>query len=550
MNFVWSTDELKPKTGSAGHDSVRGKKEEDKSGAGKGPAWAPKPVEAPPAAPPAAPPKPFSEPRPVSNAQPVARPSPALLAKPIEESAPVSNLKPDVQGPPVAAPEPSLEHPGVAGDGERAPQGQDSKFAHPRTIKVEALPNNEDEKQRLNQAFVWADFHPTGFYAGARQVLKVKVSGVRDNGPQPEILVGTPNLIDPARPFEDMRSSLVPSGPLGNGDHDVANDMDGIVYIRYVYGRDQQVPPPVSVTLEGDGVQPMPLFRQGVTTDQEWLEMLRETKVPFAEHAGERVILTGLKAKALEFAEGGQKQEELLNTYKNIIAAQDAISGLRPDAQDARDRPSPLRPMVVQTNMNIYANSWSWRAAIGQNYVNDIWWQPTLQRSWKIWHELGHHRQHMQTWSWNALTEVTVNIYSLAARRLVPEIPSSETEHATVEEWNQAKAYLNRAPQFKDYDRADLLVMLVMFEQLRVVFGDEFYHELHRRSRAEPIFYERDADKKHHFMTLAANITGHNLTPFFETWGLWPEERTAEEMGRQPYQMGWDFSKQPVFGGQ
>ncbi|PHH73324.1 hypothetical protein CDD82_5538 [Ophiocordyceps australis] len=518
MNFVWSTDDLKPKAGSAGQDSVKGKPV----------------VEAPPAAPPAAAPA-----APPQNPQPVARPTPALLAKPIEEAPPVSGPKPVVEGPPA-----------VPGDGERLGQGQESKFAHPRTIKVAALPNNEDERQRLNQNLVWADFHPTGFYVGARQVLKVKVSGVRDNGPQPEILVGTPNLIDPARPFQDMRAMLVPSGPLGNGDHDVENDVDGIIYIRYVYGRDQEAPPPVSVTLEGDAAQPIPLFRQGVTTDEEWVDMLRETKVPFAEHVGERVILTGLKRDALVYAERGQKQEELLNRYKAIIAAQDAISGLRADAADARDRPSPLRPMVVQTNRMVYANAWSWRAAIGQSTISDIWWQPELERSWKIWHELGHHRQHSPTWSWEAVAEVTVNIYTLAARRLVPEIPSSETEHGTVEEWNKAKRYLEQGRQFKDFDRADLIVMLVMFEQLREVFGDGFYHELHRRSRAEPVQYEGEADKKHHFMALAANVTGHDLTPFFETWGLRPEGRTVEEMARQPQKMGWDFSQQPVFGGE
>ncbi len=34
---------------------------------------------------------------------------------------------------------------------------------------------------------------------------------------------------------------------------------------------------------------------------------------------------------------------------------------------------------------------------------------------WGPWHEAGHQRQ--QTWKWSGLTEVTVNIYSMAVQR-------------------------------------------------------------------------------------------------------------------------------------
>ncbi|KAF4509433.1 hypothetical protein G6O67_003608 [Ophiocordyceps sinensis] len=422
-------------------------------------------------------------------------------------------------------------------------QADESKFGQPRTITVSALPDTNVERRRLKQANAWADFQPTGFYLNPRQSLVAKVSGVSGDGPQPEILVGTPALVDPESPDQEVASQLESLGLLGNGNHDVSAEEGGIVYIRYVYAGDTR-PPPVTVTLEGAAAQPFPLFRQGVTTDEEWLAMLRETKVPFAEHAGDAVIITGMAVEALKYAERGQSQQELLDTYKHIIAAQDAISGLDVKAHDARDRPSPLRPMVVQSNKKRYADASDYRAAIGTDTIEDIWWRPTLAQSWKMWHELGHHRQHTETWSWRNLTEVTVNIYTLAARRLFPE---ASTEHATVEEWDAAKAYLAGDAGDKVFEQQPVFTMLVMFEQLRVVFGDKFYHKLHRRSRAAPDL-DDEADKKHFFMTQAAEIAHTNLTPYFTSWGLLPEKRTVDEMGKQPSAVE-DYTAKPVFGG-
>ncbi|KAF4506544.1 hypothetical protein G6O67_006618 [Ophiocordyceps sinensis] len=340
-----------------------------------------------------------------------------------------------------------------------------STFPQPRTVTVSAVPDAEGERARLKQRFKWADFQPTGFYLNPGAPLTVRVSGVSGAGPEPQLLIGTPALAHPDHRNELLPALLQPSQPLRNGLNTVSSPFGGIVYVRYVQAAGQTAPPVVITLAEGPAAQPFPLFRQGVTTNQEWKAMLVATKVPFAEQAGRRVIVTGFAADARIYANKGQDQEALLDTYARIIGAQDSISALSFAAPDARDKPSPLRPLVVQSRDNNNPNAFHYRVAIPSRNHDITWSQPVLEKSWMMWHELGHHRQHTSTWSWGAMGEVTVNIYSLAARRLVPDIPS---EHGTVKEWNDAKTYLAQDASKKDFDAAGHFVRLAMFEQLRV----------------------------------------------------------------------------------
>ncbi|KAM4057519.1 peptidase m60, enhancin and enhancin-like domain-containing protein [Hirsutella rhossiliensis] len=427
-------------------------------------------------------------------------------------------------------------------------QSDPSVFPQPRTITVTAVPGAEDERQRLKQQFKWADFQPTGFYLNPNAPLTVSVSGVSGAGRKPEILVGTPALVNPTHLKEVLPTGLDSSGPLGNGNHQVSHPLGGIMYIRYTHAAGQSVPR-VTVTLaQGDAAQPFPLYRQGVTTLSLWKKLLSVTKVPFAEHTGKRVIMTGLAAHAKIYADKGLDQDVLLDTYGSIITAQDDISALTSSAPSPRDRPSSLRPIVVQTRTDANPNSSNFRAAVPAGNHKYMYWQNVTRQSWMIWHELGHHRQHSYTWSWRDMTEDTVNIYSLAARRLVPEIPSKVITHGTIKEWEYAKKYLAQDPSMKVFESAGHFVRLVLFEQLRVVFGDAFYHQLHKNSRAGEN-KKSDADKKHYFMTQAAQLAEENLTDYFTKWGLKPERRTIDEMEKQPDPVE-DYTKRPVYGGE
>ncbi|KAE8143185.1 peptidase M60-like family-domain-containing protein [Aspergillus pseudotamarii] len=421
-------------------------------------------------------------------------------------------------------------------------QNDASEFPQPRSITVRCLPKSDDEQARLKQHFKWADFQPTGFYLNPNVSLDITVSGPLF-GSQPQLMVGTPALVHPDYHSEDMPGGLRELQPLRNGHNFVSDPLGGILYIRYSHPAFVNIPP-VTVTLgKGSAVQPFPFFQEGITRPAQWKAMLDATTVPFAEVSGARVILTGLAADVKHHADRGQDQMQLLDTYKRIIKAQDTISGLRLPAWSPRDKPSLLRPMVVQTRGHIDPNSYNFRAAIPHERSGEMWWQPALRQSWMVWHELGHHRQHTNTWSWGAQGEVTVNIYSLAAQRTF----FNETRYdRPIKEWNNAKAYLSQSGD-KDFDTAPVYTKLVMFEQLRVVFGDRFFHLLHMSSR-RALDQRSDADMKHYFMTKAAQIARKNLTNYFVKWGLKPEYRTVQQMKKQP-EPSDDYTTWPVYGG-
>lgn len=418
-----------------------------------------------------------------------------------------------------------------------------SKFPQTRKITVSAQPSSESERKRLAQNFVWADFQPTGFYLNPLTNLTVTVSGVDEKGPRPELVTGTPALVNAEIETEEVPTQLQ-RRPLQNGTNTISDYFGGILYVGYAK-EPGQTAPDITVTLgEGDAAQPFPFYQQGKITNDQWAAMLNASKVPVAEHVSDRAIVTGLVKYAKQYM--SDDQATFMDTYNKIVNAQDTISGLEPHAPNPIDRPSPLRPMVVQTNSKgCCANSTHYRAAIPVNWEN-IYTTSAVRKSWGIWHELGHHRQHGGTWSWGAMGEDTVNIYSLAARRAFPETPSKDIDHGTREEWLEAKKYLAQPEDKKDFDTANHFTKLVMFEQLRVVFGDTFYCQLHENSRRTPSF-SSDPDKKHYFMVQAAQIAKKDLTAYFKKWGLKPEQRTIEEMSKQP-KPSEDYATVAVYG--
>jgi len=59
-----------------------------------------------------------------------------------------------------------------------------------------------------------------------------------------------------------------------------------------------------------------------------------------------------------------------------------------------------------------------------------------------------------------------------------------------------------------------------MFQQLKLAFGESFYHELHRQARRETNRPTTTDTRMRWFMLKACNISGKNLTSFFQKWGM------------------------------
>ncbi|WP_030246874.1 M60 family metallopeptidase [Streptomyces sp. NRRL S-350] len=386
----------------------------------------------------------------------------------------------------------------------------------PRDLAFEATPSESAEQKRLATTFHPDDAQPTGLYLPPNTPVTVTVDRPAD-APAPVLLVGTYGLNGTdSGEEEEPRTHELPAATTT-----VSDPTGGLLYVRYT--NDGGSAPGITVHF-GETARPVPYHVLGATPAAQWRSALDAAKdVPVAQLVGEHLVLTVSLDSARRNA--GQDPDALLREYEHILAVEDTISGL--DGKDPRDRRSPLRYFVSEGRAGINPNAYYPRVCYPSDSIDEVLNVPTLKESWGMWHELGH--MHQQTaWTWDAVTEVTVNVYSLAVQRDAGR-PSRLADDGTPAE---VRTYLTGPAARRSYDpMADKqpFVGLTMFEQLRLAFGDGFYPELHRLTRrsATPATAEEAGQ---YFAVNASRVSGRNLTGFFTAWGLPVNAKTRADV--------------------
>ncbi|MFK0297384.1 M60 family metallopeptidase [Streptomyces sp. NPDC090442] len=422
-------------------------------------------------------------------------------------------------------------------------QGQPGIFPQPRSLTISPLPSAESEAVRVSQRFEWADWQPTGFYLNPQTDLTVNVTGDM-GGASLELVIGTPSLVVPWNTAADRG---VMFRRLTRGANTVADySYGGILSLRYVTGDIDQSAPAVTVAL-GPAAEPMPFFRAGVTTNAQWQAMLDVSTVPLVELTSSRITVTGTLTSARQAQ--GRDAVALMDAFDRGIEAQNAIAGL--DSSTLRNRPSPLRPLFVETRTGVSPNASTYRAVISYP-SKGLFEAGSVKDGWVFWHELGHHRQ-SPTWNWDgSLSEVTVNIYGMAALRLWHEPGAFPGVGVGPGYWDQAVLYLAKPDQEREFDNPDTVpgrIREVMFEQLRVAFGDSFYPNLEKAVRLaeDP---GSPAGRKKLFQVEASKAARKDLSEYFTKWGLRPDRQTLEEIAALNLsQPDTDPTTRPVFKG-
>ncbi len=75
---------------------------------------------------------------------------------------------------------------------------------------------------------------------------------------------------------------------------------------------------------------------------------------------------------------------------------------------------------------------------------------------------------------------------------------------------------------------------LVMFWQLHLAYGDQFYPNLHQMYRLlhDTERPKSDEEKKQMFIYMTSKVAGQNLIPFFDKWGLSANDATREKIAK------------------
>ena len=367
------------------------------------------------------------------------------------------------------------------------------------------------------------DFRVTGLYAPPRTVLTVNVTGQPASSSNLQLMVGTFSRYN----ISENKDPI--SYPLNPGTNVIqVSGIGGFVYIQYtVY--DKPNPDnlhPLTFTFQ-QGFVRAPNYVLGQTTKANWKKQLSTyTSAPDVVMQSKRSFMVFSRENALLWQDNDQ--DLVLNTADQILDAESAISGLDNSSETHRRNTNQFLLTQAEDGWMYATNFRTAYSAGAAKYAFTPLITGRLPNSgdaWGIWHELGH--LHQQPWTWSGLGEVTVNIYSLAAERSLGVSPGRLVSDQV---WPRITSHLASTQANKNFnaDSVDVFVRLGMFQQLWLAYGDNFFQQLHRKTREEKPTLDTDAKKMRYFMLKACEVSGNDLTGFFKKWGLQADTVYAE----------------------
>ncbi|MFE4764305.1 M60 family metallopeptidase [Bacillus mycoides] len=389
-------------------------------------------------------------------------------------------------------------------------QEEKSVKSENRTYTVPGKGDVEVLKQQERKSMAFSPYEPTGLYAKPNEQITINVEGNQDI----QAYIGTYSYDASWR--ED---SKIKSFTLKPGINTIQSPNGGMIYF---YNKQQGGTIRTTVTTGGTTT---PFFELGKHTKQDLINMLDQYPNAHAvELKGERVLITASPARVKKYLLGSNTDPvQLLKKMDEATRIQDKVAGLSEEQLDKHY----VHYVEENHSPDYYMYAYPYRTAyVGDaiQYVLDI--NKFVKDGWGPWHEAGHLRQQ---WPWNFynMTEVQNNIYSLSVEKAFNQ--PSNFEKSGI--YPKAFQYLEQTN--KNYDEiSDVFVKLVMLWQLQLAYGEDFYPNLHQLYRDMPSneLPQTDENKKQLFMISASKVAKQNLIPFFEKWGLRPNNDTIQKV--------------------
>ncbi|HFJ9281643.1 TPA: M60 family metallopeptidase [Bacillus cereus] len=394
-------------------------------------------------------------------------------------------------------------------------QSEKSVKSENRTFTVPGKGDVEVLKQQERKSMAFSPYEPTGLYAKPNEQITINVEGNQDI----QVYIGTYSYDASWR--ED---SKIKSFTLKPGVNTIQSPNGGLIYF---YNKQQGGSIRTTITTGGTTT---PFFELGKHTKQDLINMLDQYPNAHAvELKGERVLITASPARVKKYLLGSNTDPvQLLKKMDEATRIQDKVAGLSEEQVDKHY----VHYVEENHSPDYYMYATSYRTAyVGDaiQYVLDI--NKFITDGWGPWHEAGHLRQ-QSPWKFYNMTEVQNNIYSLSVEKAFNQ--PSNLEKSGI--YPKAFQYLEQMN--KNYDEiSDVFVKLVMLWQLQLAYGEDFYPKLHQLYRDMPAseLPQTDENKKQLFMISASKVAKQNLIPFFEKWGLRPNNDTIQKVAALGY---------------
>ena len=285
-----------------------------------------------------------------------------------------------------------------------------------------------------------------------------------------------------------------------------------------------------TVKINVKGGKAFPLYNLNRTNPLNWQNDLRTmTDAPFVQLISDKVLITitykdYLKTRIRNIPKS-------FKTIHQVIDWEDELAGFdnsTPKNARTRDRLHYLIDLYSTPKESESYYMYASNYLIGMKRDNFTDLTEKLDKEWGIWHETGHTHQ-QRSWTWGSISEISVNMFSLYVQEKfglpsrLGTIEGGETDTT----FEKARKYI--AQRNKNYlaeneaDYNELFSKLVMFYQLKSVYGWDSIKKLHQYFRKQPYLEnenETDAAKANKFVYAMCVVTKNNLIPFFKKWGL------------------------------
>ncbi len=290
-----------------------------------------------------------------------------------------------------------------------------------------------------------------------------------------------------------------------------------------------------------------PLFKLGTTTQQDWEEQLKNNKAPWGELASDNIILT-LPDSVIQKV---QHPDDVMKLWNLIIGGEMDLAqisqpfyraqrlvidehiggGFMHSGYPIMVHHSPVKRML---SANIIANP-------------ELLMQPSKGgANWGFFHEIGHNMQNLD-WVFGGTTEVSCNFFSLYMfDRLMGGRDEGHSAISNVYTEKAMKKYFQSGVNYEKWEK-DPFLGLIMFRQLQEGFGWESFKTFFREYQSMAAkdtsgnYVATDQMKRDLWVKTFSKITGRNVAPFFETWGIPISAEAKKELDGLDKWMPYNF---------
>ena len=426
---------------------------------------------------------------------------------------------------------------------------------YPETIELKQINSAEKERARLAQWFQQFDRQPTGFYieAGKEIVVNVEILTAGTGGAMPQITIGTPGFTVPftssANRFPENAYPPRIGGTrpgrltLTAGINRITPTYGGLIHLSFINGGAAEPTGEARITFTSESQHVRaPRYVYGVTSHEEFIQMLDEYQTPDVLFHSDTVVVVASRTRALSIS-SGENKDAWIEALHLAVRAVNRFSGMD------RNDPNPVHHLLKGGQVRYLLSETHGQPAGGAHanheytgYHTDISTTAldflsasgVASSSAFVAHELGHQHQ-QRAYLIQGATEGSVHAYVAAAQRV-----QGLGQTARVGEWwwgvmqsfwqdrsasvgslryemSQAEiGALLRYGSVMDYPS----FIRMVWEQLTLIFGEEFYHRLHRVTREEGVQSGGNEEQRAYLIWKASQVTGYDLTDYFNHWGI------------------------------